>query len=239
MLIDIVHKNLSQGSFPGWEIFFTEEIQKKYFNKLNEKVSEALSTMTVYPPRHNIFRAFSISPKDIKCIIIGQDPYHEPGQAMGLSFSVQNNFPAPPSLKNIKKELADDLGMTYEIENDLSGWMQQGVFLINTALTVEEGKAGSHSGFGWKTFVKNSLSYICDCSEKPLCVILWGKHAQGFKPIFENNASKRPILIIESAHPSPLSVYRGFWGSKPFSKTNEFFKANGFPAIDWYSTEGM
>lgn len=213
-----------------WANFFREEMAKPYFSNLDFMISQYEKLETVFPGPYQIFRAFFVAPEDVRVIILGQDPYHEPGQAMGLAFSVPDSCKTPPSLRNIKKELLDDVGAELT-GNNLEGWAEQGVFLLNTVLTVSEGKANSHAGHGWEIFTANAIQYVLEHNCRPLSVILWGKPAQKYKTLFDKREA--PTLILESAHPSPLSAYRGFFGSKPFSKTNSFFAAHGAPQINW------
>lgn len=213
-----------------WAHFFRQEMAKPYFPNLDSFVYSKIELENVYPGSYQIFRAFFVAPEETRVIILGQDPYHEAGQAMGLAFSVPDSCKTPPSLRNIKKELLDDVGIELP-GNNLESWAEQGVFLLNTVLTVSEGKANSHAGHGWEIFTANAIQYILKNNGRPMSIILWGKPAQKYKPLFENRAA--PTLILESAHPSPLSAYRGFFGSKPFSKTNAFFFEHGAPPIDW------
>lgn len=213
-----------------WANFFREEMAKPYFSNLDFMISQYEKLETVFPGPYQIFRAFFVAPEDVRVIILGQDPYHEAGQAMGLAFSVPDSCKTPPSLRNIKKELLDDVGVELP-GNNLEGWAEQGVFLLNTVLTVSEGKANSHAGHGWEIFTANAIQYVLEHNCRPLSVILWGKPAQKYKTLFDKREA--PTLILESAHPSPLSAYRGFFGSKPFSKTNSFFAAHGAPQINW------
>lgn len=213
-----------------WAPFFKQEMAKPYFSNLDFMISQYEKLETVFPGPYQIFRAFFVAPEDVRVIILGQDPYHEAGQAMGLAFSVPDTCKAPPSLRNIKKELLDDVGAELP-GNNLEGWVEQGVFLLNTVLTVSEGKANSHAGHGWEIFTANAIQYVLEHNCRPLSVILWGKPAQKYKTLFDKREA--PTLILESAHPSPLSAYRGFFGSKPFSKTNSFFAAHGAPQINW------
>lgn len=213
-----------------WAPFFKQEMAKPYFSNLDFMISQYEKLETVFPGPYQIFRAFFVAPEDVRVIILGQDPYHEAGQAMGLAFSVPDSCKTPPSLRNIKKELLDDVGVELP-GNNLEGWAEQGVFLLNTVLTVSEGKANSHAGHGWEIFTANAIQYILEHNCRPLSVILWGKPAQKYKTLFDKREA--PTLILESAHPSPLSAYRGFFGSKPFSKTNSFFAAHGAPQINW------
>lgn len=187
----------------------------------------------VFPEPQNIFKAFEYDPYDIRCVILGQDPYHEKGQAMGLAFSVPNGVKCPPSLRNIKKEIAADIGDVDLSGTDLTPWAEQGVFLLNAALTVEEGKANSHANLGWERFVSVLLDRLCKSGKTPLAAILWGAFAQKIGNDIENLKAFRPIKVVKSAHPSPLSAHRGFLGSKPFSQVNEFLSRNGAAPIDW------
>lgn len=213
-----------------WAPFFKQEMAKPYFSNLDFMISQYEKLETVFPGPYQIFRAFFVAPEDVRVIILGQDPYHEAGQAMGLAFSVPDSCKTPPSLRNIKKELLDDVGVELP-GNNLEGWAEQGMFLLNTVLTVSEGKANSHAGHGWEIFMANAIQYVLEHNCRPLSVILWGKPAQKYKTLFDKREA--PTLILESAHPSPLSAYRGFFGSKPFSKTNSFFAAHGAPQINW------
>lgn len=160
----------------------------------------------------------------VRVVILGQDPYHEPGQAMGLSFSVPDGCKAPPSLRNIFKELEAELGPGCAAHTDLTLWARQGVLLLNTVLTVEQGAANAHAGRGWETFTRAALEYAAAHGTAPLAAVLWGKPAQKYAPIFNRAAAHRPVLVLESAHPSPLSAYRGFFGSAPFGKGECVFK---------------
>ena len=166
-------------------------------------------------------------------MILGQDPYHEPGQAMGLAFSVPEGCKAPPSLRNIFKELASVYGEGCAVSTDLTPWAAQGVLLLNTVLTVEQGAAFAHAKHGWETFTRAALEYALACADTPVAAVLWGKPAQQYAPIFTAAAAHRPVLVLESAHPSPLSAYRGFFGSDPFGKINDFLQDNGQPEIRW------
>lgn len=187
----------------------------------------------IFPEAGDIFKAFEMNPADVRCIILGQDPYHEAGEAMGLAFSVPNGTKCPPSLRNIKKEIATDIGDVDLSGTDLTPWMQQGVLLLNTVLTVEEGKANSHAKLGWEYFVRTVLDYLYKDYEEPIVAILWGAHAQKIGSDIENLAVFRPVKAIKSVHPSPLSANRGFFGSRPFSQANEFLVSHGSSAIDW------
>ena len=186
----------------------------------------------VYPPQASRLRAFELTPlREVKVVILGQDPYHGPGQAMGLSFSVPRGMPLPPSLANIYKELAADCGIERPDHGDLSHWARQGVLLLNTSLSVEAGKAGSHAGRGWETLTDAALAAVAERAQ-PAVFILWGNHAQA-------KLARIPALgeprhcVIRSPHPSPLSAHRGFFGSRPFRRANDFLAANGIAGIDW------
>ena len=188
---------------------------------------------TIYPPRGQRLRAFELTPlEEVKVVILGQDPYHGPGQAHGLCFSVPEGVRVPPSLVNIYKELEADLGVAPPQHGNLEHWARQGVLLLNTSLTVEAGRAGSHAGCGWESITDAAVAAVAARSE-PSVFILWGSHARKKAQGVPGLASNARHLILASAHPSPLSAYAGFFGSKPFSKTNAFLEANRRGAIDW------
>lgn len=215
-----------------WIDLYNNDLKKDYFKKLLEDVKEEYKNYTCFPPYENIFRAYKLTPlEDVKVVILGQDPYHEKGQANGLAFSVDCKK-LPPSLKNIYKEMESDLGLTVNQDGDLSYLAKQGVMLLNTTLTVREGEANSHKNLGWSHFTNNSIALL-NALSTPKVFILWGNDAKTKKSLITNPNH----LIIESAHPSPLSAYHGFFGSKPFSKANEFLKANGRKPIDWVKEE--
>lgn len=194
------------------------------------KAEAAYAAETVYPAKENLFRAFQLTPPEaVKAVILGQDPYHEPNQAHGLAFSVQKGVALPPSLRNIYTELADDLGVT-RTDGDLTDWAQEGVLLLNTVLTVEHGKANSHKNLGWQAFTDDVIAAI-GAIEHPVAFVLWGGQAQKKAALAANSAY--PRLILQAPHPSPLSVYRGFYGSKPFSQINDFLTKNGQTPIRW------
>lgn len=185
----------------------------------------------IFPEEHNIFRALELTPlEEVRVVILGQDPYHGEGQAQGLAFSVPSNQKLPPSLRNIFKELSDDLGVPAPISGDLSSWATQGVLLLNTVLTVEEGRAGSHHGRGWEEFTDEILSLV-NKENKNVVFILWGAPAQRKIQLIDPNRH----YILKAPHPSPLSSYRGFFGSKPFTKTNAYLRSQGLQEIDWGS----
>ena len=212
-----------------WDDLLKEEFNKDYFTKLIEFVKNEYKTKTIYPKQSEVFNAFRYTDYDnVKVVIIGQDPYHGPNQAEGLSFSVSNEVLKPPSLKNIFKELESDLGIQFPKHNSLKPWAKEGVLLLNAVLTVEEHKPTSHKDKGWEIFTDNVIKIINN-KEKPVVFILWGQYAKNKKYLITNK--KR--LIIESAHPSPFSAYNDFFGSKPFSKTNAFLKKNNIKEINW------
>lgn len=213
----------------SWKAVLANEFEKDYFVRLTDFVKQEYKTKVVYPPASKIFAAFDTTPfKEVKVVILGQDPYHGPGQANGLSFSVNDGIRFPPSLQNIYKELEDDLKQPVPTSGDLSAWANQGVLMLNATLTVEASKAGSHQKKGWETFTDAVIEKLNQEKEN-VVFILWGSYAQkkGAK------IDRHKHYVIESAHPSPLSVYRGFWGSKPFSKTNEYLKSKNIAPIHW------
>ena len=210
-----------------WDIVLKDEIKKNYFQELLHKVSDLYTVKTIYPPKKDVFNAFRLSYKDVKVVIIGQDPYHEEGEAHGLAFSCLKT-PIPPSLKNIYKELYSDLGIKKDMnDGNLIPWFKQGVMLLNSTLTVEKGLANSHQKFGWSIFTDEVIKQLNE-RDKPLVFILWGNNARAKKQFITNPKH----LVIESGHPSPLSC-KLFFGSKPFSKTNEFLIKNGINPIKW------
>lgn len=212
-----------------WEDFLKNEFKKEYFIELSHFLKEVYSSRVIYPKREDVFNAFAYTKyEDMKVVLLGQDPYHQPQQAHGLCFSVNPECPLPPSLRNIYKEMCDDLGCPMPKNGYLVHWAKQGVLMLNSILTVEEGKPLSHQGKGWEIFCDHVLE-VCNQSEQPLVFILWGKQAQ-MKERFVTNSHH---LVIKSAHPSPLSAYNGFFGSKPFSRTNDFLIKNGRKPIDW------
>lgn len=217
--------------FKAWPTPIIEEINKDYFLNILKKIHEqSLAGTPILPADNQIFNAFEACHfKDIKVVILGQDPYHGAGEANGLSFSVNKGVKIPPSLRNIFKELQADInGFTIPANGDLSKWAQQGVLLLNSSLTVIENQAGSHSHIGWQLFTDEIIRAISDYKEN-VAFILWGAHAQSKKHLI--HSSKH--CILESAHPSPLSAYRGFFNSKPFSKTNAYLSSKGKLPIDW------
>lgn len=205
------------------------EFSKQYYRDLYQKVVEEYKTHLVFPPSDDIFNAFALTPlHDVKVVIIGQDPYHNVGQAHGLCFSVRPDVDIPPSLVNIYKELHDDLGCYVPNNGYLVKWAEQGVLLLNTVLTVRAHQANSHRGMGWEQFTDAAIRILNE-EDRPIVFILWGAPAQTKKKMLNNPKH----LILEAPHPSPLSAYRGFFGSRPFSKTNAFFEENGLSPIDW------
>ena len=215
-----------------WAPFFAAECAKPYFSALDAFVTEAAAHTTVYPAAENIFAAFAACPAaGIRAVILGQDPYHEPGQAMGLSFSVPDACKAPPSLRNIFKELESETG-TQRAHNDLTPWAQQGVLLLNTVLTVNEGAANSHAKFGWQPFTDAVFRILWQLPQ-PVAFILWGSQARAKLEKAGVGEAAAPRLTVCSAHPSPLSASRGFFGSRPFSRVNAFLAENHCPPIDW------
>ncbi len=212
-----------------WDEIIGEEFKKDYYIRLREFLKEEYAKHTVYPDMYSIFNALKLTPyKDVRVVILGQDPYHEPNQAHGLCFSVQDGTPLPPSLKNIYKELEADFGIPPSKSGDLTKWAKQGVLLLNTVLTVRRGEANSHKGKGWELLTDEIIRKLNDKTE-PVVFILWGANARSKKSLITN-----PIHgIIESAHPSPLSAFNGFFGSRPFSRTNKFLILNRIPPINW------
>ena len=213
----------------SWEKALKGEFSKEYYKKLFIKVREEYQTRTIYPPADDIFNAFHFTPlEEVKVVILRQDPYHEPGQAHGLCFSVKPNVQIPPSLINIYKELEDDLGCYIPNNGYLEKWARQGVLMLNTVLTVRAHQANSHKDIGWEQFTDAAIRVLAE-QDRPMVFVLWGKPAQRKKEMIHNPKH----LVLESAHPSPLSAYRGFFGSRPFSRINEYLKENGLTPIDW------
>ena len=216
-----------------WLEALKDEFKKDYYKQLFEKVNEEYRTRLIFPPANDIFNAFHLTPlKDVKVVILGQDPYHGNNQAHGLCFSVKPEVEIPPSLVNIYKELHDDLGCTIPDHGYLVKWAKQGVLMLNTVLTVRAHQANSHSGIGWEEFTDAAIR-VLNTQDRPIVFILWGRPAQMKKAMLNNPKH----LILEAPHPSPLSSYRGFFGSRPFSKTNQFLEANGEEPIDWQIDE--
>ena len=206
----------------SWKPFLEAEFCKPYFLTLSQFLRDEYENKTIYPPKPLVFRAFATDLNKVKVVILGQDPYHTPGAAHGLAFSVPSTERIPPSLVNIYKEIDDDIGSHANKSGSLKSWQEQGVLLLNNVLTVEAHRAGSHRGHGWETFTEAVIKYLSETREN-LVFILWGRDARSKKPLID--ASRH--LILESAHPSPLSAHNGFFGSKPFSKTNAYLKEHG------------
>lgn len=207
----------------------SEEFKKPYYRELYTKIKKEYETHTVYPPTEDLFSAYAATPlSKVKVVIIGQDPYHEHGQAHGMCFSVKPGVQTPPSLENIYKELHDDLGLYIPNNGYLEKWAKQGVLLLNTVLTVRAHAANSHKGLGWEQFTDATIKAVNEL-ETPVVFLLWGSNARAKKALLNNPKH----LVLEAPHPSPLSVYRGFYGCKHFSKCNEFLEKNGQSPIDW------
>ena len=219
-----------KGVNMDWNSFMEEEKVKSYYKKIEEKLQkEHEKGYEVFPPSNLIFNAFNSTPFDkVKVIILGQDPYIRKGQAMGLSFSVPEGEKIPPSLSNIFKEIENDLQIKTIKSGDLTRWAKQGVFLLNTTLTVREGYSNSHENFGWKNFTANALGHL-NRDNSPKVFLLWGNNAKSYKFIISNPTH----LVLEAAHPSPLSAYRGFFGCKHFSQTNDYLVNHNLSPIDW------
>lgn len=212
----------------GWTKFVEGEYKEPYFKELSAFLKREYETKTIYPPKKLVFSAFdNCDYDDVKVVILGQDPYHQPNQAHGMCFSVNKGIKIPPSLVNIYKELNSDLGCKIPSHGYLMKWAKQGVFLLNTILTVEDSKASSHKNKGWEIFTDKTIMKL-NQHEKPLVFILWGNYAKSKASMIYSRH-----LIIENVHPSPLSAYNGFFGSKPFSKCNDFLIKNGIKPIDW------
>lgn len=214
-----------------WDDILAEEMEKTYYRALEEFLDEEYASHTVFPPRDEIFTAFRYTPyDDVKVLLLGQDPYHEVGQAHGMAFSVQTGIKQPPSLVNIFKEIDSDLGITPPPTDNgcLTPWAESGVLLLNTVLTVREHEANSHRGKGWEQLTDAVISKLNE-REKPLVFILWGSNAKSKLPLITN----KNHLVIAGVHPSPLSAYRGFFGGKYFSRANEFLERHGTPAVNW------
>ncbi|MGT2846210.1 uracil-DNA glycosylase [Streptococcus massiliensis] len=211
----------------AWHSLIKEQLPEGYFAKINHFLDDVYGSGTIYPPRDKVFNAIQTTDlSDVRVVILGQDPYHGPRQAQGLSFSVPDDIPAPPSLQNILKELADDVGV--KESHDLTAWAKQGVLLLNASLTVPAGQANAHAGLIWEPFTDAVIKVVNE-KDSPVVFILWGAYARKKKALISNPKH----LIIESPHPSPLSAHRGFFGSKPFSRTNDFLVSKGLKPIDW------
>jgi len=212
-----------------WDVILKDEYEKEYFKNIVDFVNKIYKEKTIFPPKARILSALNITDyKDVKVVILGQDPYHGIGEANGLAFSVNDGIKIPPSLKNIYKELYTDLGLPVANTGNLESWAREGVLLLNTVLTVEKDKPASHKNVGWEVFTDSIIKKLNE-KEEPVVFILWGNFAKSKKILITNPKH----LIIESSHPSPFSVNYGFFGSKPFSKTNEFLRKNNIKEIDW------
>ena len=214
----------------AWQALLQEEFEKPYWQTISERVDTAYAASAVYPPREALFAAFRLTPPEaVRAVILGQDPYHEPGQANGLAFSVNPGVKLPPSLRNIFTELHTDLGLPQPSGGDLTPWAERGVLLLNTVLTVGRGAANSHAAWGWQRFTDAVLAAMAALPQ-PVAFVLWGSQAQKKRPLLQSAA---PRLVLCAPHPSPLSSYRGFFGSRPFSQINAFLQENGEQPVDW------
>lgn len=214
-----------------WQEILQDEFTKPYYQNLRKFVAQEYKTNIIYPPIDEVMNAFyTVSYKDVRVVILGQDPYHGPGQAHGMSFSVKPGVPHPPSLRNIFQELHQDLGCPIPKDGYLMKWAKQGVFLLNTVLTVRQGQAHSHKGMGWEQFTDKVIEKLAE-RQDPIVFVLWGRPAQTKRAIIESKGKHHHIL--QSPHPSPLSAHRGFFGSKPFSQINNQLIAWGKEPIDW------
>ncbi len=212
-----------------WDGILADEWEKPYYRQLHSFLKEEYSKMRIYPDMYDIFNALKYTPfADTRAVIIGQDPYHGPGQAHGLCFSVKKGVPLPPSLVNIYKEITDDLGVTMPQHGELTGWAKQGVLLLNTVLTVRAGQPNSHKDKGWEIFTDRVISEL-NRKETPVVFLLWGANAEKKARVITNPIHKKLITV----HPSPLSAYRGFFGCRHFSKANEILISSGQPPIKW------
>ena len=212
-----------------WLLPLSEEFKKPYYRELYNKVIHAYATEKVFPPKEDLFSAFHLTPlNEVKVVIIGQDPYHNEGQAHGCCFSVRPGVEIPPSLQNIYKELESDCGCYIPNNGYLESWAKQGVLLLNTVLTVKAHQANSHQGWGWEQFTDAAIRAL-NLQKQPIVYLLWGRPAQQKKSMITNPKH----LVLEAPHPSPLSAYRGFFGCKHFSKANAYLQKNGVKTIDW------
>ena len=213
----------------GWEEALRGEFRQPYYRSLYESIRKEYETKTIYPPSKDLFQAFALTPLErVKAVILGQDPYHEPGQAHGLCFSVKPGVEIPPSLVNIFQELQADLGCTPPESGCLEGWARQGVFLLNTVLTVRAHQAASHRGLGWEQFTDAAIR-VLNSQDRPIVFMLWGRHAGEKARLLDNPRH----LVLTAPHPSPLSAYRGFFGCRHFSRCNDFLAEQGEERINW------
>ena len=213
----------------SWDILLKDEFQKPYYLNLRKFLVQEYKTQTIYPNMNNIFNALKYTDyKDVKVVILGQDPYHQPNQAHGLCFSVLKGINPPPSLQNMYKEIHAEYGYPIPAHGELTYWAKQGVLMMNTVLTVRESQPNSHKGMGWEIFTDNVIT-ILNQRPEPMVFLLWGANARAKKKIITNPNH----LVLESAHPSPLSAYNGFFGNGHFKKANEFLKSKGIQEIDW------
>ncbi len=215
-----------------WGVLLAAEFDEPYFKELVKAVRQAYAAGPCYPPLDKVFTAFRLTPyADVRVVILGQDPYHNPGEAMGLCFSVPDGVPIPPSLQNIYRELADDTGLPVPESGDLTAWAGRGVLLLNTVMTVAKNRPLSHRDLGWERFTDHVLTLL-NAKPEPMVFVLWGANARSKKRLLTNPGH----LIIESAHPSPLSAHNGFFGSRPFSRTNQFLERTGRGPVDFALT---
>lgn len=214
----------------SWGSYLKHEAEQDYFKRIIAAVQNDAKNHEIYPPHDKLFEAFKLTPfNEVKVVVLGQDPYHGPGQAHGLAFSVLPGVTIPPSLRNVYKELKDDLNIEPPPNGCLEGWAKQGVLLLNTSLTVRKGEPQSHAEFGWETFTGQIMSYLNQI-ERPIVFMLWGAQAKDKTKYISFTENK---LVLQSAHPSPLAARHGFFGSKPFSKANKFLIDNDLYPIDW------
>lgn len=213
----------------AWAEALAAEFHKDYYRELYKFIRQEYASKTIYPPSDKIFTALHLTPlESVRVVILGQDPYHEPGQAMGMSFSVPEGVEIPPSLKNIYKEIHEDIGERIPESGDLTRWARQGVLLLNAVLTVRAHQANSHKGKGWEQFT-DAIIRAVDGQDRPIVFLLWGRNARDKKELIRNPEH----LVLEAAHPSPLSAYNGFFGCRHFSKCNKFLEAHGAEGIIW------
>jgi uracil-DNA glycosylase len=213
----------------GWKKQLEEEFEKNYFKDLHRALTHAYTTRTIFPAESLIFNALNLCPLEkTRVVILGQDPYHGAGQAHGLAFSVPDSEPIPPSLRNIFKEVATDIGIEPTTQGNLTRWAKQGVLLLNSSLTVEQGQAASHTGWGWETFTDAVIKKI-SAEKTNVVFLLWGKHAHTKEGLIDSDKH----LVLKAAHPSPLSAFKGFFGCRHFSKTNSYLNAHNIPPITW------